>query len=486
MKLKKILFTICFLIVLCGRSQTNEKNYLNLMNAVNENQLKSKLTILSSDTMEGRETGTVGETKAANYLASEFKKLGLIPGNKTSFMQPFTLFSYQTKSAEFILKGSGKKLDEEFYLQNDFPFQGKIDIEKVLCFLNDNLLDTAFLNGIKGKVLLIKNSNNYQTLIRFIDFIKRKGVLGCFVLDDKNPLSNSNIKSKFFTADQKSNFFLCHVAKALFKEILQKSQILNEKFPQEIDLKMTLTATFDKNTLNSKNVIGAIKGKTKPFEYVFVTCHYDHLGIIDGKIYNGADDDGSGTAAVLEIARVLSEFKTQNIIADRTIVFLANSGEEKGLLGSLYFTENSLYPLNKVNLDLNIDMIGRADPNYSGNKNNYVYLIGDDKLSSQLVGLIDTINTGFTKLELDRKYNDPNDPDRLYYRSDHYNFASKGVPVLFFFGGLHEDYHKPTDKIDKIDFKLLKLRTQLILLTAWKAATNNNSLVRDIPLVKYN
>jgi Zn-dependent M28 family amino/carboxypeptidase len=157
------------------------------------------------------------------------------------------------------------------------------------------------------------------------------------------------------------------------------------------------------------------------------------------------------------------------------------SGEEKGLLGSQYYSEHPVFPLDKTSVDLNIDMVGRIDPTYKGDSMNYVYVIGEDKLSSDLQPITDKVNKNYN-MELDRRFNDPKDPNRFYYRSDHYNFAAKGVPVIFYFNGTHADYHKPTDTVEKINFDLMEKRVRIIFETAWEMATREEMLKRDLPL----
>ncbi len=168
----------------------------------------------------------------------------------------------------------------------------------------------------------------------------------------------------------------------------------------------------------------------------------------------------------------------------RSIAFMTVSGEEKGLWGSEFYGNHPVYPLNKTTADLNIDMIGRIDPDRKiGDSNNYVYVVGDDKISSDLKTISEAANKKFTKLELDYKYNDPGDKERIYYRSDHYNFAKNGVPIIFYYDGmLRPDYHKPTDTPDKINYILMAKRAHLVFYTAWEMANRNEMLKRDIPL----
>lgn len=242
---------------------------------------------------------------------------------------------------------------------------------------------------------------------------------------------------------------------------------------------------FQKNTitLQSSNVLGLLEGSDLKDEYVVLTAHYDHLGKKNETIWFGADDDGSGTVAILELAKAFAKAKAEGKGPRRSILFMAVSGEEKGLWGSDYYSSHPAFPLEHTTVNLNIDMIGRIDPSRSyGDSSNYIYVIGDDKLSSDLKPISETVNKKYSKLELDYKYNDPKDPQRIYYRSDHYNFAKKGVPVIFYFSGLHPDYHRPTDTPDKINYGLMLKRTQLVFYTAWDMANRNDMLKRDIPL----
>ena len=168
----------------------------------------------------------------------------------------------------------------------------------------------------------------------------------------------------------------------------------------------------------------------------------------------------------------------------RSIIFLANSGEEKGLWGSEYYTSHPVYPLDSTTANLNIDMIGRKDPSRkSGDSNNYVYIVGDDKLSSDLHTISVTTNGKYTGLELDYKFNDPKDPLKIYTRSDHFNFAKRGVPIIFYFDGINSDYHRPSDTPDKIDYELMLKRTRLVFFTAWEMANRKDILKRDYPPV---
>lgn len=229
----------------------------------------------------------------------------------------------------------------------------------------------------------------------------------------------------------------------------------------------------------SENVVAFIKGSEKPDEIIILSAHLDHVGIDDeGNVFNGADDDGSGTIAMLEMAEAFQKAVKDGNGPKRSILFLHVTGEEIGLLGSKYYTDNPLFPLANTVCNLNTDMIGRIDPDKAENPN-YIYLIGSDKLSQSLHDVSEAINTEFVNLELDYTYNDEDDPNRFYYRSDHYNFAKNNVPIIFYFNGVHEDYHKITDTPDKIEYELMEKRTKLIFHTAWEVANRDERITAD-------
>ena len=231
--------------------------------------------------------------------------------------------------------------------------------------------------------------------------------------------------------------------------------------------------------LNSINVASIIEGSHYPNEYIVITAHLDHVGIEGEDIFNGADDDGSGSMALLEIAQAFKMASLDGHGPKRSIVILHVSAEEKGLLGSEYYTDNPLYPLEDTITNLNVDMIGRTDPTRDSDNDNYIYLIGTDRLSSMLHETSERVNKNTVNLELDYRFNAWDDPNRFYERSDHYNFAKNNIPVIFYFSGTHEDYHGPGDTPDKIRYDLLTKRTKLIFHTAWEIANMDDKIVVD-------
>ncbi|MFD2561073.1 M28 family metallopeptidase [Aquimarina rubra] len=232
---------------------------------------------------------------------------------------------------------------------------------------------------------------------------------------------------------------------------------------------------------SSENVLAYIKGSEKPDEIIVLSAHYDHVGVDSkGNIYNGADDDGSGTVSLLEIAEAFAKAAKDGQGPKRSVLFLHVTGEEKGLYGSKYYTENPIFSLENTVTNLNIDMIGRIDEAHqSEDMKDYVYLIGSDRLSTELHTLSEEMNTKYTQLNLDYTYNAKDDPNRFYYRSDHYNFAKHNIPIIFYFNGVHEDYHQPTDTPDKIEYDLMTKRAKLVFYTAWEVANREKRLVVD-------
>lgn len=226
------------------------------------------------------------------------------------------------------------------------------------------------------------------------------------------------------------------------------------------------------------NVIAKIEGSENPNEYIVISAHLDHVGKQDEEVFNGADDNGSGTIAVLNIAKAFKKLQEKGIKPKSSIIFLHVTGEEKGLLGSKYFVEYPWISLKNIIADLNIDMIGRVDKKHK-NQPNYIYLIGATHLSKELGIIAEKVNKTYFDFELDYTYDAIDHPEHLYYRSDHYNFAKNNIPSIFFFNGIHEDYHQSTDTPDKINYPLLTKRTKYIFSLAWELANRNERLKLD-------
>ena len=235
------------------------------------------------------------------------------------------------------------------------------------------------------------------------------------------------------------------------------------------------------NRVEATNVWGFLPGSdsTLSDEIVVLTSHYDHVGVDkEGLIYNGADDDGSGTVSLLENAKAWMAAADSGAGPRRSVLFMAFVGEEKGLLGSEWYSDHPAFPLENHVCDLNMDMVGRFDEAHVDD-DRYVYLIGGDKLSSDLHSISEAVNEKHIGLSLDYTFNAPDDPNRFYYRSDHYNFAKHNIPVIFYFSGVHEDYHGPGDTPDKIRYPKMAEIGRLVFLTSWEIANRDEKLAVD-------
>lgn len=236
---------------------------------------------------------------------------------------------------------------------------------------------------------------------------------------------------------------------------------------------------FTKNIKDSENVLAFIEGSEKPEEVLIISAHLDHLGTSEeGQIYNGADDDGSGTVALMEMAQAFNRAKNEGFSPKRSILFLHLTGEEIGQKGSEFYLKYPVYDIANTVANLNIDMIGRVDDFHKNNKD-YIYLIGSDRLSKELHYISDKINSTFINTTLDYRFNAENDKNDYYERSDHFNFANQGIPVIFYFNGEHGDYHEISDTPDKIDYAMLERRTKLIFATAWQIANQKHRVALD-------
>ncbi len=230
--------------------------------------------------------------------------------------------------------------------------------------------------------------------------------------------------------------------------------------------KTSTSPQFLYDTLIAWNVLAYRPGAVYPGEHVILSAHYDHLGVnSQGQVYNGADDNGSGTVVLLEAARVLSLLPPPK----RSIVFFHTGAEEKGLIGAFRFVRDSLLPVDSIVAVLNVDMLGRTDTLHRPGEN-YLYAIGPAYTTPRLREIHEAVNALCCGWQFDYRYDDKNHPERLFYRSDHYAFAQKGVPAVFYFGGLHADYHQTTDDIEKIEPERLRRAAILLAALAWTMA----------------
>lgn len=511
---------LCFNIVV---GQTDEA--VGYAATITSNDLKKHLTILAGDEMEGRETGTVGQRKAAAYIEAQFKLMGLKQANSLKgYQQLYALHQDSIISSELIVNDqiaiygkdyispagsneserlTGKKIvfagygiaDSNYNDYKDLDVSGKI----VVFFLGEPKRDGKYI--ISGTTR--SGSWTYPGLNKKLQVAREKGAAGAFIINPaqdtfslravQNSKKTDVIFPRNITGAKPVNYvILSHTyAKNLlennFDTLLKQiklSQPIDATWLTETNAEVSLAYSKYRTTTDASNVIGVVEGLDKKDEYVFVTAHYDHLGKKGNIIYYGADDDGSGTCAVLEMADAFAQAQAAGKGPRRTVVFMTVSGEEKGLWGSEYYSDHPVFALEKTSVDLNIDMVGRIDTERkTGDTLNYIYVIGHDKLSTDLPIINEGVNKKYTNLVFDYKFDDPTDHNRIYYRSDHYNFARKGVPVLFFYDGmLQADYHKPTDTVDKIYWDLYEKRTRMIFHTAWEIANRDHMLKRDLPL----
>lgn len=485
---------------------------------IRADDLKPLVFALASDTMLGRETGEVGQQIAAQFIAKQFKDAGLPPKGDKGYMQKIMLQSATWKDIGIKVGEQEFKNRTDFFVFPAFSPDIPLTEIKELVFIGYGIEDPKYSDygkaEVAGKAVIFYNgepiSKDGISLItgnefrsnwsldwrKKVQLAKKKGATAVFIIDtkfeeslQKNRKAISAYGWKPVGSDPEaiasdyipSAFVSPALAKAILGDKANKveSELADlregDKF-KPVKVKNKIEFRLDKETklLEGSNVLAVIEGTDEKLkkEYVFVTAHYDHLGSPDSTvIYYGADDNASGTSGVIEIARAFAEAKKAGVGPKRTVVCMLVSGEEKGLLGSKYYTEFPLFPLEKTVVDINIDMIGRVDERHANNPD-YIYVIGSDRLSTQLHEINELVNSEHTKLELDYKYNAKDEPNRYYERSDHYNFAEKGIPAIFFFNGTHPDYHRPTDTADKINFDALAKRAQLAFYVAWETANS--------------
>ncbi len=482
-------------VVLIAQTKPALKEAVIYAETITANDLKTHLSVLAGPDMEGRETATEGQRKAASYIANHFKSIGLKPGNGDSYQQFYPVYRDSLTAAGLSVNGKKYSLYRDFSA-NTSNYPASLGFSEVVYINFDDSLWKDSKIAVSGKLVMffargLQQSGPQQNfggaIAARISQVMQKGAMAALVVQDIFPINQpefiGNMQYDAYSTRQNINSF--NISPAMAAEILgeQMDLITGNKLGSKAYSKIVeLEYNEKKLQLQSSNVLAVLEGTDKKDEYLFITGHYDHLGKRGEVIYYGADDDGSGTVGVLELAEAFVKAKAAGKGPRRSIVFMTVSGEEKGLWGSRYYSDNPIYPLEKTTADLNIDMIGRIDSIHIKNDTTqYVYLVGDDKLSSDLRPITDMANK-YTKLHLDGKYNDPKDPQRIYFRSDHYNFARKGVPILFYFTGLHPDYHRPTDTVDKITFPEMENRARLVFYTAWEIANRPEMLKRDIPL----
>lgn len=473
---------------------------------ITEPELKDNLSILASDALEGRKTGTRGQKMAAAFISNYFSELGLAGPVNGSHYMPVDLYS--VKPGDIYVKAGATRFSNfsEIVYLGSADSGGEVATEVVFAG-NGTEADLAYLEVKDKSVAIITEPFSLGLLsglrklaaaardkgAKMVFFIPKgtaeefkvpasqlQGYLsgGNLSLEKPNP-DNPNKGVFFLNPVAAEKIFATNLAKL---EELAKEDVAKKKLKKLKAAKLSYQVNMAVANVKSENILGFMEGTDKKDEVVVITSHYDHIGKNDGttgdQINNGADDDGSGTVSVLQIAKAFAQAKKDGKGPRRSILFMTVTGEEQGLFGSEYYSEHPVFPLDKTVVDINIDMIGRRDPEHKG-KPDYVYVIGSDKLSSELHEINERNNKTYEKLDFDYLYNDEKHPTNLYKRSDHWNFAKKGIPIVFFFDGIHEDYHQVTDEVSKIEFDLLAKRARIAFYTAWEVANRDSRLSVD-------
>jgi len=475
---------------------------------IDSTDLKRKVYTLADDSFLGRETTKEGQKIAEEFIVSEFKKLSISEGNNGSYLQEYSVINRAFNTIQFQIGDKLIDSSKEMFTINsnkDLSLSANSMVFAGYGITTDNYNDYENLS-VEDKVVFIFDGtpkdeegiailedkennkwNRYSSLKEELAF-KNGAIAIVFVLEDfeityrkfEKYLSRGGVSLFDPENDLLADFPSIIMKDSSFYDLfnINKSYCIKNQRNKEVGKKakemvlkkkVSIDIECNKTVSTSSNVLAKITAKDSLAPWLVLSAHYDHEGIDSSVVYNGADDNASGTSAVLEIAKVFKKASDNGAIYEKNILFLLVSGEEKGLLGSKYYTTNPVVDLQNTIVNLNIDMIGRVDKKHQGNAN-YVYVIGADKISQELHDINESMNTAYTKLELDYTYNLETDPNRYYYRSDHYNFAKNGIPVIFYFNGTHEDYHKPTDTADKIVYSALYYRTQLVFHTAWYIA----------------
>jgi hypothetical protein len=495
-----------------------------LAHTIEASALHDHIYTLASPAFEGREAGTEGNNKAAAYIAGQFKldEIPPIPGD-TGYYQPVSFSSIKWGTTVLTISGESMQHLRDFVCNPRlFPRSPDTMNFSDLLFLGYGIDDPAYSDyagvDVHGKNIVIYNrepqskdgrytitgtnkpSDWTQDIMKKIRVARDKGVASVWIIDSQFKDRVIEYKKVVYGHDMlmgRPEDLLKNQVPVFFISPLQEERLLGKKYSKVVKLKSKIDhagkpyrtniaseihweGIQDIKTINSQNVLAYIEGTDpqKKNEVVVVSAHYDHLGKRGNDIYFGADDNASGTSAVLEIAQAMALAKAKGVGPKRSVLCILMTGEEKGLLGSQYYTEHPVFPLANTVADVNIDMIGRVDTQHPDA--NYTYVIGSDRLSTALHQINETANQTYTHLQLDYTYNADDDPNRFYYRSDHYNFAKNGIPAIFYFSGVHEDYHRPTDTPDKIMFDKAATIAQLAFYTAWELANRNERIQVDV------
>lgn len=496
------------------------------MNAINPAELKLHLEFLASQEFGGRYTLSPTFKVAARYIATRLENLGLKPaGDNGTYFQNFDLVKTKAdpEKSSMTLTLGGQPTQLKFgEFTNALSSGGSA--EGNLVFLGygystpDQKYDDYAGIDVKGKIVVVVSGSPkgidpslVQDEQEGSGAAAAHGAAGVIVIPSPRYLPSmmrpdwpqlvARYESVRLAKGAVSKIPMVRLHKEVADKLLAqmnttveqinaKARAKEEIKPQPLEGSAKFTTAVMQTTVPSQNVVAILEGTDPKLkdEYVAISAHYDHINATaDGKINPGADDDGSGTVSVLNIAKALTMQRPK-----RSILFIWHAGEELGLLGSEYNADIApVIPLEKIVCDLNIDMIGRSKrPGDTKKENeqltdaNTIYAVGANRISTELHNIHEATNNQYEHLKLDYLLNDPKHPDRIYFRSDHWNYAKHGVPVIFWFDGQHEDYHKPGDTVDKIDWEKMTKVARLVYGTAWRVANLDHRLKIDAKAAK--
>jgi len=524
----RLLTMLCVpVFMVFGQTPKVDKDAQKGFESIKADDLRKFDTYLSSDELQGRETSYPGEKLAAKYIAAHFKALGLKPmGDDGTYLQHYEVEVNRVSNESRISLNTHSTTSTYSWLNNFFAFGAKdTSVTGGVVFIGymDNVMSDSLRSKLAGKVVVVftgqrrapNDTTSAQLFRRVAQFRPDPEAAATIVImDDAGPASyarlmlqlgsfgilNGRMQLKGESPSRPARtsplmFFASPtVAEAIVKpEGKSLNEIREMAFEDSVfaplsfdDAVISINTKFVDEERQAENVVGLLEGSDPALkkQVVVFSAHFDHLGIgASGAIYHGADDDGSGTSMVMDLALAFSKNRVR---PKRSLLFLTVSGEEKGLLGSSYYTSHPVVPLDETIADFNTDMIGRMDTTHERTRDvAYTYLIGSDKISTELDSVLQAANKETENLQLDYTYDSPNDPNHFYTRSDHYNFARNGVPIAFFFTGVHADYHRPTDTVDKILFDRIVKIGRLVYYAGWKTANFSRMFLKNVKSSEY-
>lgn len=494
------------IIVLISFNSVNQvfaQNNAKGIDTITEKELYKHLSFIASDELKGRKVFTPEAKITARYIATELEYYGIKPimPNNSYFMEvPFEKKTIKNSSQMVIKNGNNSEsLEYGTGFSTSFTKAGNLAGEVIFLGYgaSEKDLDWDDISNInlKNKVAVIlngrlprdhkvaktnRNSSVYSRASRLVN----KGAKAVILISKADlfaDYSSTTLQGSalgrgisnlpLFRLDLEKGANLLEMTEGklneLFKSIENGNQVKNQNFN---NLKISIDLEIETEIEITYNVLGVVEGSdpVKKNEYVAISAHYDHLGVRNGQIYNGADDDGSGVVALLEIAQAYSTEQPK-----RSILLIWHTAEEIGLKGAEYFVRNSPVPLEKISGLIDFDMVGRT-------ATDSVIVVGTKMLSTELDAIIEDMNDKYIKLGFNYNHNTIDDPERFYFRSDHYRYAQVGIPAMYFTGPDHIDYHKPTDTVEKINFPTMVKITKLTYLITQEIANRDEMLKLDV------